>query len=471
MAAIPKHLLEEVPDSWADTSSPLSSSSSSKVSLVSEKLVDSRISDEKAKQDGLVKHSEEHRVQVHRSDTSAQLLSAKEWKDLNLRPDLLKGVEAAGFDHPSKIQASALPILLHTKDNMIAQSQSGTGKTACFVLTMLSIVDPTVETVQAVCTCPTRELALQIESVILKIGKFSNTQSSVLCGGDEVKKGQRIKTPIVVSTVGKLKSLFANKNIDAKKLRLFVLDEADVMLSAEGFGPEIMEIKKDFLPAECRYLLFSATYNDKVQRFAEVFAPEPRSVLRLAKTDVLRTQIHQIYVLTKNEAEKLKFLSDLYSILSVGQSIVFCGTRNSSKAVAEKLRAQNQDVSLIHGTEEKVMTAEMRDSVVADFRSGKTRVLVATDVLSRGFDVPSVTMVVNYDLPFHPMDHNAASPETYIHRIGRAGRFDAPGIAISLVTTAQDLQILKQIEEYQKKKVILLDTDVDAIEQYMKDNM
>lgn len=423
------------------------------------------------KADHLIETADE--VKVIPADADSPLLSASKFEDLSLPPELLKGVYDMKYNVPSKIQAKALPILLGKKPvNMIAQSQSGTGKTACFSLSMLSAVDLSRLVVQALCICPTRELAQQIYANVRLIGKHCQARVELFVAGDSLKKKEKIQAHILIGTTGKILSLIDNQNFDPKLVQMLVLDEADQMLNEVGAGmggsmaAQTMKIKNAVHKKELSVLLFSATYSPEVEKFAKGFVPQPRTEIFLQKTEVARKQIRQVYVKLNSEEHKFKFLEDLYSIISVGQSIIFCNRKKVTKDLTARLNKLGLEVSLLHGTDAD-MSPEQRDAVVLAFRRGKTRVLITTDVLSRGFDVPSVTLVINYDLPVNRERSDLPDAETYIHRIGRSGRYDAPGLAVNFVLDDQDMRVLQSIEKYQSKPIEPCQADVDQIERLL----
>ncbi|KAG8818771.1 RNA helicase required for poly(A+) mRNA export [Serendipita sp. 399] len=356
------------------------------------------------------------------ADPSSPLYSVKSFDELGLSPELAKGVRSMGFVRPSKIQERALPLMLNNPPtNMIAQSQAGTGKTAAFTLAMLSRIDVTKAETQAICLAPTRELARQIMSVVVEMGKFTT-----------VTTGYAIKeTPpspnahIVVGTAGTMLDLLSKRIIDGTTLKVFVLDEADNMLEKGTLGDQTLRVKNR-VPKTVQTLLFSATFPPHVRSFASKFAPRANEIM--LRTEELSVEgVKQFYLDCTSEAQKFEVLVQLYSLLTVGQSIIFVQRRNTADSVAARMTAEGHKVTSLTGTHQ----SGDRDQTIDDFRDGKTKVLITTNVIARGIDILQVNLVVNYDLPLTA--NGEPDVETYLHRIGRTGRFGRKGISINFV--------------------------------------
>nr|CAD7456166.1 unnamed protein product [Timema tahoe] len=392
---------------------------------------------------GLVENK--HDIEVQRKDPTSPLYSIKSFEELRLKPDLLKGVYAMGFNAPSKIQETALPTLLaDPPQNMIAQSQSGTGKTAAFVLAMLSRVDPKKDYPQVLCLSPTYELAIQTGEVAARMSQFCpEIKIRYAVRGEEVPRGSKLQEHIIIGTPGKVVDWGVKfRFLDLGKITVFVLDEADVMIATQGHQDQSFRIHK-LLPRNCQMMFFSATYENDVMEFAEAIVSSP-VIIRLKREEESLNNIKQYYVMCRNQDEKYSAIANIYGVVSIGQAIIFCHTRKTASWLAEKMSQDGHAVALLSGE----LTVEQRISVLDRFREGKERVLITTNVLSRGIDVEQVTIVVNYDLPIDL--HRQPDCETYLHRIGRTGRFGKSGIAINLVDG---------------KKIHLLDAeDADEIE-------
>lgn len=386
----------------------------------------------------------EYEVEVKLADIQADpnsaLYSVKSFEDLGLRKELLDGIYAMKYAKPSKIQERALPLLLsNPPQNLIAQSQSGTGKTAAFTLTMLSRVVPDIKQPQALCLAPSRELARQNLEVARTMGKYTDITYQLLVP-DSIGKDERVTAQVVVGTPGKINDLLRRRLLDVSKLQVFVLDEADNMLDQQGLGAQCSRVKAA-CPPNVQTVLFSATFDEKVYEYALKFVPKPNEI-RLKQSELNVQAITQIYMDCANEQEKYETLVKLYGLLTIASSIIFVRTKRTADQLAAKMIGEGHKVSVLHGD---IATTD-RDKIIDDFREHKTKVLITTNVLSRGIDVPTVSMVVNYDMPTDA-DGNA-DPSTYLHRIGRTGRFGRTGVAVSFVHDQTSYKLLSDIKSY-----------------------
>ncbi|GFS14930.1 ATP-dependent RNA helicase DDX19A-like [Elysia marginata] len=400
-------------------------------------------------------------IEVLRKDPTSPLYSVKSFEALHLKPELLKGVYDMGFNAPSKIQETALPTLLADPPcNMIAQSQSGTGKTAAFTLTMLSRVDTSMDYPQCLCLAPTYELALQIGEVTKEMSKhMTGMKISLAVRAQKVTRGQQLTSHVIIGTPGTVMDwAFKFKAFDIKKIRVFVLDEADVMISQQGHQDQSTRLQRA-LSTDCQMLLFSATYDADVMSFAERVIPRDPVVIKLRREEESLENIRQYFIECNNQQDKFQALSNIYSAISIGQSMIFCATKATASWLAEKMTQDGHAVGLLTGE----LDIEMRASIIKRFRDGKEKVLITTNVSARGIDVEQVTVVVNFDLPL-TRDHQPDC-ETYLHRIGRTGRFGKSGIAINFVDGKRSMNTLKYIEKHFGRKINKLDADdLDAIE-------
>nr|XP_046221842.1 ATP-dependent RNA helicase DDX19A-like isoform X2 [Oncorhynchus gorbuscha] len=401
-----------------------------------------------------------NQVEVLQRDPNSPLYSVKTFEELRLKDKLLKGVYDMGFNRPSKIQENALPMMLaEPPQNLIAQSQSGTGKTAAFVLAMLSHVDPTNKWAQCLCIAPTYELALQTGKVIEQMGKFyPEVKLAYAIRGNKLDRGAKLQEQIVIGTPGTVLDWCSKlKIINPKKISVFVLDEADVMIATQGHQDQSIRIQR-MLPKECQMLLFSATFEDSVWKFAERVVPDS-NIIKLKREEETLDTIKQYYVLCSDKEEKFTALCNIYGAITIAQAMIFCHTRRTAGWLAAELTKEGHVVALLSGE----MTVEQRATIIERFREGKEKVLVTTNVCSRGIDVEQVSVVINFDLPMDK-DGNADN-ETYLHRIGRTGRFGKRGLAVNMIDSKHSMNILNQIEEHFNKKINKLDTDdLDEIE-------
>lgn len=396
---------------------------------------------------------------IQRADPNSPLYSVKKFEDLRLNPNLLKGVYGMPFAKPSKIQESALPILLaHPPQNMIAQSQSGTGKTAAFVLAMLSRVDPDENYPQVLCLSPTYELAIQTGEVAAKMAQFSpEIRLRFAVRGEEVERNARLTDHIIIGTPGKVLDWALKFRVfDVKKIRCFVLDEADVMIATQGHQDQCIRVHKN-LDKSCQMVFFSATYEKEVMEFAEYIVTNAITI-RLNREEESLDNIKQYYIHCKDKDDKYSMIQNLYATLPIGNAIIFCHTRKTAAWLSSQMASETHQVALLSGD----LSVEDRLKVLDRFRAGTEKVLITTNVLSRGIDVDTVTIVVNFDLPVDMKGE--ADCETYLHRIGRTGRFGKRGIAINLIDGEKSMGVLKQIEKHFQKKIEKLDEgDLDEI--------
>ncbi|KAF9134833.1 translation initiation factor eIF4A [Mortierella sp. 14UC] len=366
--------------------------------------------------------------------------------NMNLSPDLLRGIYAYGYERPSAIQQRAILPVLKGHD-MIAQAQSGTGKTATFSISVLQMIDIANPQCQALILAPTRELAQQTQKVVLALGDFLKVDCHVCIGGTSAREDMAhvSKGPhVVVGTPGRVLHLLKAGALKTDALRLFVLDEADEMLS-KGFQNEIREIFQH-LPQATQVALLSATMPTDVMEVTSQFMKDPVRIL--VKNDEITLEgIKQFYVNVQREDWKLDTLCDLYETLTVTQACIFCSNRRKVDWLTEKLQARDFTVSAIHGEMEQAK----REAIMQEFRSGSSRVLIATDLLARGIDVQHVSLVINYDLP--------NDKENYIHRIGRGGRFGRKGVSINFVTN-DDTRKLREIEQFYSTQILEMPMDV-----------
>ncbi|XP_065571377.1 ATP-dependent RNA helicase DDX19A-like [Artemia franciscana] len=392
-------------------------------------------------------------VEVQRKDPNSPLYSVKSFEALHLKPNILKGVYSMGYNAPSKIQETALPALLaDPPQNMIAQSQSGTGKTAAFVIAMLSRVEPSHKYPQVICLSPTLELALQIGQVIEKIGRFcTDIHIRYAVTGENIPRGMKLTEQVIIGTPGKVFDWATKfRCLDLSKIRVCVLDEADIMIDTQGLQDQSIRIH-NLLPRRCQMMLFSVTYNKDVMQFAECLITNP-NIIRLKREEESLGNIRQYYVNCSSQEIKYKAIAIIYSSASIGQAIIFFHTRKKATWLAEKLTHDGHGVGLLSGEP----NVDQRITVLESTRKGN-RVLITTNVAARGIDIEQVSLVVNFDLPVG-VDGNADC-ETYLHRIGRTGRFGRNGLAINMVDGPKAYNTLKQIENHFDRKIIRLDTD------------
>uniref|UniRef100_H3CN29 RNA helicase n=2 Tax=Tetraodon nigroviridis TaxID=99883 RepID=H3CN29_TETNG len=344
------------------------------------------------------------------------------FEDMKLDENLLRGVFAYGFEKPSFIQQRAIIPCIEGHD-VIAQSQSGTGKTATYAISVLQRINTTIKETQAIILAPTRELAQQIQKVVLSLGDYMGVCCHACVGGTSIRRDidtMKSTSPhIIVGTPGRVFDMLTRRVISARAIQMLVIDEADRMLG-QGFKDQIYEIFHK-LPTNVQLVLLSATMPAEVLEVTKNFMRDPKKIL-VKKEELTLEGIRQFYVNTEKEECKLETLCDLYKTLAITQAVIFVNTRRKAEWLTQRLKSQDFTVSLLHGE----MEQNERNLVMKEFRSGSSRVLITTDLLARGIDVQQVSMVINYDLP--------TTLENYIHRIGRGGRFGRKGVAINLMT-------------------------------------
>jgi len=359
--------------------------------------------------------------------------------NMNLLEDLLRGIYAYGFEKPSAIQQRAIMPLVKGLD-IIAQAQSGTGKTATFTIGILQRLDFSVPDCQALILAPTRELAQQIQKVVIALGDYLNCRCHACIGGtrvsDDITK-LRNGVHIVVGTPGRVYDMLCRNVLRPDRIKMFILDEADEMLS-RGFKDQIYDIFQA-LPPKTQVGLFSATMPPEALEITQRFMNSPVRIL--VKRDELTLEgIKQFYISVDREEWKLDTLCDLYDTLNITQAVIFCNTRRKVDYLTDKMRARDHTVSSTHGD----IGQQERDVILNEFRTGSSRVLITTDLLARGIDVQQVSLVINYDLP--------RNLENYIHRIGRSGRFGRKGVAINFVTN-EDIRALRELEQFYNTQI------------------
>jgi translation initiation factor 4A len=360
--------------------------------------------------------------------------------ELDLHPNILRGIFAYGFEKPSAIQQQAIKPIIMGRD-VIAQAQSGTGKTAAFSIAILHKIDPTKKHIQAILLVNTRELAEQIKTVMCALSMYTDIKIHCCVGGTMVREDQRIiqdGVHIIVGTPGRIYSHIQSNILETEHIELFVLDEADEMLSM-GFKDQVCEIFR-CMPENVQTAIFSATMPPSILEVTKKFMVNPLKIL-VKNEELTLDGIKQFFIAIEKEEWKLETLMDLYQTITVTQVIIYCNTRKKVEYLAECMSARDFIVSQIHGD----MDQKERSNVMSNFRNGKTRVLIATDIIARGIDVQQVSLVINYDIP--------KEKECYIHRIGRSGRHGRKGVSINFITR-YDVPRLKEIESFYSTEII-----------------
>lgn len=351
--------------------------------------------------------------------------------EFELKDKILKGIVELGFNNPSPVQKDSIPLILNGHD-LIAQAQTGTGKTAAFSIPILNMLKNNSE-IEALIITPTRELAIQISDEIFKLGKFLHTKTICVYGGQSIKRQIELlnkKPQVMVATPGRLLDHLKNNRIKRFNPKIVVLDESDEMLDM-GFLDSIEEIFR-FIPRDRQTLLFSATMPHPIKNLANKILNNPKSV-KIAATSVANADIEQKYYII-NESERDSAITRLIDVIAPQKSIIFTRMKKEADKLSSFLISKGYKSVCLHGD----MEQRERQVAIKSFRENKANILVATDVASRGLDISNVSHVFNYHMPLNP--------ESYVHRIGRTGRAGKKGMAITLVTPLE-FRDLKRIKE------------------------
>lgn len=377
------------------------------------------------------------------------------FEDLEIDQDIIRGVFSYGFERPSKIQSKAILPVIDGRD-VIAQAQSGTGKTATFCIGTLSRIEKELNAIQALVLVHTREMALQINNVFNQIGKYMNIKISLCIKGVNIrdnindllgKNKENLVPKIVIGTPGRVIDMMNKSALKTDKLKIVVMDEADELLS-EGFIEQIKNIVKS-IPKTTQLALFSATMNNDFFEITKKFMNEPLHIL--VKNEELTLEgIRQFYIDIQKNEYKYETLCDLYGVLVINQSIIYCNSQRIVENLSRRMTQNNFTVSFMHGN----MTPLERENTMSDFRNGKNKVLITTDLLGRGIDIQQISVVINYDVP--------AKIENYIHRIGRSGRYGRKGVAINFMTN-YDRNRIQNIEKYYSTYIEEMPADINDL--------
>lgn len=372
--------------------------------------------------------------------------NTKKFEDLNLNPDLVKGIYLYGFKNPSKIQIEGIESI-NTGRDCLLQSQSGTGKTATYLLGVLNRIEASNK-LQGMIILPTRELAEQVYNVAKEISKLTKIKIELCMGGHRINFSNLYKANLIIGTTGRIHHLMEDKKINFHNLKLSILDEADELL-ADGLKKKLKNVMMN-IPETAQHIFISATININVFSTSKKIMYDPIKVL-LKKSEVAVDLISQFYYDVETEDNKFDVLLDIYNLISTSQAIIFCNTIRKVKWLEEKLVENNFAITTIHGD----MTQDERKEIINDFRESKTRLLLTTDLLARGIDIPTVNLVINYDLP--------PNRETYMHRIGRCGRFDKKGVSISFVKMNDpvDVKVFNKMKNFYSLTIKELPIDID----------
>tara|TARA_Y100000389_G_scaffold204372_1_gene256549 strand:- start:5355 stop:6602 length:1248 start_codon:yes stop_codon:yes gene_type:complete len=389
------------------------------------------------------------------TDNTAHTTSSNEdnncdkFERMDLKKGLLRGIFSYGYEIPSAIQRSAIPKFLTGKD-LIAQAQSGTGKTATFSISLIQKIDDTYPSLQALIISPTRELSEQIYTVFLGLSKYTKIKVALFLGGQPRK--EQINTlrdgvHCVICTPGRINDLIQNGYVNMNEISTVVLDEADELLT-DAFINQIRRIIS-YLPQSTQVCLFSATMPDGCLKIAHRFTNDA-NFLTIKREQLTLEGISQYYITTENDKIKYDTISDLYETIIINQLMIYCNTKQRVMYLTDNLKQDGFACSCIHSD----LTTNERMDIMQKFRNGQTRVLISTDLLARGIDVQQVSLVINYDIP--------KNAENYIHRIGRSGRYGRKGIALNFICR-YDVAAINHIEKFYETEIKELPANIDAV--------
>lgn len=387
---------------------------------------------------------------VQHDSPQEEVKTYSSFDEMDLPENILRGIYGYGFERPSAIQQKGIVPIKQGRD-ILAQAQSGTGKTGTFVIGSLCRVDPAQRNVQVLILVPVRELAQQIEGVAKSLGSYLNISIYSATGGTPLREDIRAiekGCQYLIGTPGRIFDLMNRNVLSRDHIRVLIFDEADQMLE-DRFKEQVMCILQKGFPSETRVALFSATMDEEVIDVANKILQNPVKIL-VEANEVPLDGIKQYFVSLDKEEWKFEVLCDLYQQLNISQALIYCNKRQRADWLAEKMSQQGFPLSVIHGE----MDVDERKKRMSDFRKGSVRVMISTDLLARGIDVQQVSLVINYELP--------VQKENYIHRIGRAGRFGRKGVTINLISP-DEKRALSEIEEHWKIALETLPTDLNKV--------
>lgn len=366
------------------------------------------------------------------------------WEDCVTNENLLRGIYAYGFEKPSAIQSKAIYPMTCKRD-VIAQAQSGTGKTGAFTVSSLSLIDTSLPDTQALLLAPTHELAKQITSVITSLGQYiPGLRVGTFIGGSSIMEDRNMDTPhVAVGCPGRVFDMFRRRFLKSDNLRIIVIDEADEMLS-KGFQEQIQSIFQ-MLSTEVQVAIFSATLTRDVMELTPRFMNNPVKITMEAEKLSL-DGIRQYYVAVRSDDDKFDALKKLFNYITVTQCIIYCNSVHRVAQLCDAMRGDGYSVDCIH----RNMSKEDRDRVFQEFRSGGLRFLISSNITARGIDIQQVSVVINFDI--------TSDVHTYLHRIGRSGRWGRKGTAINFISP-RDIRVMRDIENYYRIQVQPLPED------------
>jgi len=382
--------------------------------------------------------------------SNEDLISIDRFEDerLGLKRDILKGIFSYGYEKPSPIQRVGIKPIAEGKD-IVLQSHSGTGKTCTFLTGMLQVIDFEQKSPQALVLANTKELIDQIQDVLGNLSRYCDITHTVCTGGDLGNRylDDTINEQVIIGTPGRVCDMIHRRILPADSLKILIIDEADEVLSS-GFRKQVKHIIKS-LSKDCQIVLVSATIPEEMsQLVSNILRPDYVSIL----VDDGELQLRGIsqYYIPLDESEKMEVLLDIYKNLSIGQGVIYCNKKDKADELKYFLDEQGYSSGILHGS----MLPSERKTVINDFRQGMMRILITTDVMARGVDIQQISLVINYDMPRYV--------QTYIHRIGRSGRYGRKGVAINFVTR-RERNILTAIERKYNVTIPTLPENINQV--------
>lgn len=397
-------------------------------------------------------HATKHTAQKSSKSAGSkyEVIDYASFDDMGISDDILRGIYSYGFELPSAIQRKAIVPMIEGKE-LLAQAQSGTGKTGAFSIGTLQRVDPRIKKCQALLISPTRELAQQTHRVITNIGSNIEGLNIALCiGGTKISSDELRRAHILIGTPGRIIHILKERRTPYD-LKVVVFDEADKLME-DLFEDQTKDIVR-YTTKDTQICFFSATYSyDTIQNIKETILDENSVFIQVKKENLTLDGISQFYIEINSEDWKFDTLCDIYDRLLITQTIIFVNGKKRGEHLVQRLIEDNHSARLIHGD----LSTEERCSIMTDFKSGAIRVLVSTDLLGRGIDVQQVSIVINYDIP--------NNKEQYIHRIGRSGRFGRKGVAINFLTKSeQDQRNMNDIIKYYNTVIEPMPMDISNL--------
>lgn len=383
------------------------------------------------------------------SDTEKDVEFFNEFEQMNINEDILRGIYSYGFEKPSTIQQKAI-VPLSKGNDIIAQAQSGSGKTAAFLIGSLMNIDYSNSYTQKIVLVPTRELARQVLDVLRALSNYTKLTTHMLIGGTKINDDIYILNRgvnFIIGTPGRVYDMIKRKVLLIRSLKTLILDEADEMLS-KGFSSQIYDIFQE-IPQDVQVCLFSATMPTECVEITHKFMRDPIRIL-VKTEEVTLDGIRQYYIDVAQDNYKYEILCDLYKTISVSQTIIFCRTKQRVEMLHQQLNDNNYAASSIHSD----LTTKERETIIHNFKIGNSRILIATDLIARGIDIQQVSLVINYDLP--------RDKENYVHRIGRGGRFGRKSVAINFLTR-DDVNFMREIEKFYCIEVNELPANIEEL--------